>query len=44
MHGSLELYGDVDFHEYNLGGIGKSQNLGTTGLVKLVRERGQRSW
>lgn len=34
-----EKYGDVDTFEYNLGGNGKSQILGTAGLVKLVREK-----
>ena len=33
-----EQYGDaVSVYEYNLGGNGKSQILGTTGFVKLVR-------
>ncbi|GAA2246937.1 dihydrolipoyl dehydrogenase [Rarobacter faecitabidus] len=32
-----ELYGDVDTIEYNLGGNGKSQILGTQGFIKLVR-------
>ena len=30
---------DVDVLEYNLGGNGKSQILGTTGFVKLVRQK-----
>jgi dihydrolipoamide dehydrogenase len=36
-----EKYGDdnVEIYEYNLGGNGKSQILGTAGLVKLVREK-----
>ncbi|GAB3453810.1 dihydrolipoyl dehydrogenase [Kineococcus endophyticus] len=34
-----EKYGDVDVLEYNLGGNGKSQILGTTGFVKLVRQK-----
>ena len=36
-----EQYGDdgVATYEYNLGGNGKSQILGTTGFVKLVREK-----
>lgn len=36
-----ETYGDeaVDTYEYNLGGNGKSQILGTTGFVKLVRQK-----
>ena len=31
--------GSVETYEYNLGGNGKSQILGTTGFVKLVREK-----
>ncbi|WP_432541088.1 dihydrolipoyl dehydrogenase [Kineococcus sp. SYSU DK002] len=34
-----EKHGDVDVLEYNLGGNGKSQILGTTGFVKLVRQK-----
>ena len=34
-----ELYGDVDTVEYNLGGNGKSQILGTQGFIKLVRKK-----
>ncbi len=36
-----EKYGDgnVEAYEYNLGGNGKSQILGTTGFIKLVREK-----
>ena len=36
-----ELYGDdaVETLEYNLGGNGKSQILGTAGFVKLVRRK-----
>lgn len=34
-----EEYGEVDSYEFNLGGNGKSQILGTTGLVKLVRAK-----
>ncbi len=36
-----EKYGEgqVEAYEYNLGGNGKSQILGTTGFVKLVREK-----
>jgi dihydrolipoamide dehydrogenase len=30
---------DVETYEYNLGGNGKSQILGTTGFVKLVRQK-----
>ncbi|MEW1953248.1 dihydrolipoyl dehydrogenase [Terrabacter sp. NPDC080008] len=33
-----ETYGDVATYEYNLGGNGKSQILGTQGFVKLVRQ------
>ncbi|MBW8173551.1 dihydrolipoyl dehydrogenase [Ornithinimicrobium sp. Arc0846-15] len=33
-----ERYGDVSSYEYNLGGNGKSQILGTAGLVKLIRQ------
>ncbi|MFV0425773.1 MAG: dihydrolipoyl dehydrogenase [Beutenbergiaceae bacterium] len=32
-----ELHGEVETLEYNLGGNGKSQILGTNGFVKLVR-------
>ncbi|HET7900162.1 MAG TPA: dihydrolipoyl dehydrogenase [Candidatus Nanopelagicales bacterium] len=35
--GVQSLGGDVETYEYNLGGNGKSQILGTTGFVKLVR-------
>ncbi len=38
---AVEKYGadQVEAYEYNLGGNGKSQILGTTGFVKLVREK-----
>jgi len=38
---AVERYGadNVESYEYNLGGNGKSQILGTTGFVKLVREK-----
>ncbi len=38
---AVEKYGDgnVETYEYNLGGNGKSQILGTAGFVKLVREK-----
>jgi dihydrolipoamide dehydrogenase len=38
---AIEKYGaeQVESYEYNLGGNGKSQILGTTGFVKLVREK-----
>ncbi|MBB2984983.1 dihydrolipoyl dehydrogenase [Terracoccus luteus] len=32
-----EVHGDVQTYEYNLGGNGKSQILGTQGFVKVVR-------
>ena len=37
---AVERYGDdkVESYEYNLGGNGKSQILGTAGFVKVVRE------
>ncbi len=35
-----EAYAEVETYEYNLGGNGKSQILGTQGFVKLVREKG----
>ncbi|WP_114905769.1 dihydrolipoyl dehydrogenase [Ornithinimicrobium murale] len=35
-----EKHGEVATYEYNLGGNGKSQILGTTGFVKLVRAEG----
>src|SRR5690606_31910111 len=36
-----EQFGEdgVETYEYNLGGNGKSQILGTTGFIKLVREK-----
>jgi dihydrolipoamide dehydrogenase len=34
-----ERYGEIETYEYNLGGNGKSQILGTSGFVKLVRTR-----
>jgi dihydrolipoamide dehydrogenase len=34
-----EVYADVETIEYNLGGNGKSQILGTQGFVKLVRQK-----
>jgi len=38
---ATERYGadNVEAYEYNLGGNGKSQILGTTGFIKLVREK-----
>jgi len=35
-----EKHGEVTTYEYNLGGNGKSQILGTAGFVKLVRAEG----
>src|SRR5699024_1026068 len=34
-----EEYGEIDSYEFNLGGNGKSQILGTTGFDKLVRAK-----
>ena len=34
-----EKYGEIETYEYNLGGNGKSQILGTAGIIKLVREK-----
>ncbi len=34
-----EQYGEIETYEYNLGGNGKSQILGTAGIVKLVRQK-----
>ena len=34
-----ELFGEIDSYEYNLGGNGKSQILGSTGFIKLVRKK-----
>ena len=34
-----EKYGDIESYEYNLGGNGKSQILGTTGFIKLIRQK-----
>jgi dihydrolipoamide dehydrogenase len=34
-----EVHGEIETVEYNLGGNGKSQILGTTGFVKLVRAK-----
>ena len=34
-----ETYGEVETVEYNLGGNGRSQIVGTAGVVKLVREK-----
>jgi dihydrolipoamide dehydrogenase len=34
-----DKYGDIEAYEYNLGGNGKSQILGTTGFIKLIRKK-----
>jgi len=34
-----ERFGEIETYEYNLAGNGKSQILGTSGFVKLVREK-----
>lgn len=34
-----EKFGDIQTYEYNLGGNGKSQILGTQGFIKLVRQK-----
>lgn len=34
-----EKFGEIESYEYNLGGNGKSQILGTTGFIKLVRQK-----
>ena len=34
-----EKYGEIEAYEYNLGGNGKSQILGTTGFIKLIRKK-----
>jgi len=34
-----EKYGEIESYEYNLGGNGKSQILGTTGFIKLIRQK-----
>ncbi len=34
-----ELFGEIESYEYNLGGNGKSQILGSTGFIKLVRKK-----
>ncbi len=36
---ATEKFGEVDTYEYNLGGNGKSQILGTAGFIKLVRKK-----
>jgi dihydrolipoamide dehydrogenase len=37
---AIEIHGDVTTYEYDLAGNGKSQILGTTGFVKVVRQAG----
>jgi dihydrolipoamide dehydrogenase len=34
-----EKFGEIDTYEYNLGGNGKSQILGTAGFIKLIRKK-----
>jgi len=34
-----EKFGEIESYEYNLGGNGKSQILGTAGFIKLVRQK-----
>ncbi len=34
-----EKFGDIVSYEYNLGGNGKSQILGTTGFIKLIQQK-----
>lgn len=34
-----EKFGEVESYEYNLGGNGKSQILGTAGFIKLIRKK-----
>ena len=34
-----EKFGEIDSYEYNLGGNGKSQILGTAGFIKLIRKK-----
>jgi dihydrolipoamide dehydrogenase len=36
---AVERYGEIETYEYNLGGNGKSQILGTQGFIKLVRQK-----
>jgi len=36
---AIEKYGDIEAYEYNLGGNGKSQILGTAGFIKLIRKK-----
>ena len=36
---ATEKFGAVDTYEYNLGGNGKSQILGTAGFIKLIRRK-----
>lgn len=36
---AAEKYGEIESYEYNLGGNGKSQILGTTGFIKLIRQK-----
>ena len=34
-----EKFGEIESYEYNLGGNGKSQILGTAGFIKLIRKK-----
>jgi len=34
-----EKFGEIETYEYNLGGNGKSQILGTAGFIKLIRKK-----
>ncbi|HQR78762.1 MAG TPA: dihydrolipoyl dehydrogenase [Actinomycetota bacterium] len=36
---AAEKFGEIEAYEYNLGGNGKSQILGTTGFIKLIRQK-----
>jgi len=36
---ATEKFGEIESYEYNLGGNGKSQILGTAGFIKLVRQK-----
>jgi dihydrolipoamide dehydrogenase len=36
---AIEKFGEIEAYEYNLGGNGKSQILGTTGFIKLIRKK-----
>ena len=36
---AIEKFGEIEAYEYNLGGNGKSQILGTAGFIKLIRKK-----